>query len=261
MPDSLTAHRSYVKPEDGASMDTWGVKLNNDLDAIDGDIYALLTNGRFGVNTGTANALAITPAIAITGYVAGYKVAVQVTADNTTAVTLAVSGLAAQAIKTNDGAALIAGVLKAGGIYRFVHDGTDFLLAERPSATADDLAAGTDAYRVATPSGMAGLITVSGGVVVEKKPGGYMEMSGSYTGGASNPTITFPIAFTSPPNIQLTAVSTNSDTNAASKSVHLASLGVKATDHFTAFCSMEDETTDVMISSTNTSFDWVARGK
>lgn len=56
MPDSFTAKLNLTKPEVGASTDTWGTKINSDLDSID----ALFDNGpylkvsRGGTGSGTA---------------------------------------------------------------------------------------------------------------------------------------------------------------------------------------------------------------
>jgi hypothetical protein len=66
---------------------------------------------------GTANAITLTPAPAITSYAAGQRFSFQCGTTNTGAVTVAVSGLGAQSLFTKNGFQLTGEELRAGGMY------------------------------------------------------------------------------------------------------------------------------------------------
>ena len=103
----------------------------------------LIQQNRIGyvVDTGPANALAVTMPITLASYAAGICLRVKILNSNTGAATINVDGLGAVAIKRADGSSLLGAELLAGSVVDLTYDGTVFRLPPVIVAlTAGDIA-------------------------------------------------------------------------------------------------------------------------
>lgn len=122
MADSLSTLFSFVKPEVGASADSWGGKLNIDLSAID-KLLGVITTG------GSANAYTLTSGQSLAAYATNQSFMLGANFTNSGAATLNVDGLGAKAITKNGTTALASGDIVSGRSYRVFYDGTEFQVA------------------------------------------------------------------------------------------------------------------------------------
>lgn len=116
-------------PIGGALITAFGEQLIEQSTAAGArDLLGVNIDGWRGTAGGTANAITIATVPATVAYTAGETDTFIVATTNTGAVTINKNGLGAKTVKTNTGAALVSGQMRAGTIVTARYDGTDYIL-------------------------------------------------------------------------------------------------------------------------------------
>lgn len=120
--DTESTRYALVKPEVGASSDSWGSKWNTNLDDLDALLGCITT-------AGSSSTYTLTTGLSLAAYVSGQKFLVRWNHTNGGSATLNVDSLGAKTIKKRDASTnCSASDLVSGAVALLVYDGTNMVL-------------------------------------------------------------------------------------------------------------------------------------
>ncbi len=129
MADANTTNFAFVKPEVGASLDSWGTKLNTNWDDIDSLARGFYTYG------GTADAITITTGLSLASVPTGFRIRFLATSANTTTTTINTDSIGTVTCKTVTGVDLPAGYIRTDAHTEAYYNGTNWIV-DRQAETA-----------------------------------------------------------------------------------------------------------------------------